>query len=163
MIMTLYVSRNLSTKRLFPPSTPPSSPTPARSNHINTTLMLYRDRPVCSMTRQRRTRPDGAARRNRLGCCEKLWKCCESSATCQEKISPIATSLIYDHVAVAVAMMPLIVAADMSAVFPSRWVWYLLVGFILVALFYFIMSRAVLWLCSIWLQIRRFYSEYCNA
>ena len=43
-------------------------PRPVRSNHINTTQKLYRDRPVCSTTRQRRTGPEGAARRNRLGC-----------------------------------------------------------------------------------------------
>ena len=143
MIMTLYPARNLCRQiACFRP--PPPSPTTGgeRSIYINITPKVYGDRPVCSTTRQRRTVPYGAAWRNRLGCdavktaplAKRRSRVSRDSSLLRS--SPVS-SLVADYLAVVVAAAPLI--AHTSTVFPFRREWYLLVGFILVMLFYFIL------------------------
>ena len=138
----------------------------ARSNRINSTPKLYRNRPMCWTTRQEWMGPYGHGQSSKK---KRTWlRRCESSAACQEKTSrpsrSIAASLVADHLTVVAAVAPLIVAADTSAVIPFRR--YLPVGFFWwrhFILCYFIVCSAVLKLCSIRLQTLRFYSECCNA
>ena len=157
MIMTLYVDRNLRRqkscfccRRRRRRRRRRHRPTAIKIESHNTTPKLYRDQPVCSTTRQWRMGPDGLWRSSKK---KQTWlRRFDSRATCQQKTTrpslPVAASLVADRLAVAAAdrlavaaaATSLVVAADTSTVFPFGWVWYLPVGFILMTLFYLILS-----------------------
>ena len=73
-----------------------------------------------------------------------LWK---QRRLPREDLVSVATSLVAERFAVAAAVTPLIVAVNMSAVFPFRRVWYMTGLFYFgnaILILYFIVSSAVL-------------------
>ena len=137
MIITSYMAQNLSTNSLF-----------LHATTAATAAYVWRDRSVLKQPRscivigqyvQRLGKVEWAwMEQQEINLAVMLWKQHHLS---RDNLASVAASFVTDCIAVDMSVTLLIVAADMSADFPFRQVWYLQAGFILVTLFHFILSR----------------------